>query len=63
MLRHNIKGDYLLLKRKSRSEVFTTITRKIARAMKSSEALRAIVASYFVQSCDIFVKDPALVRG
>ena len=62
MLRHNIKGDYLLLKRKSRSEVFTAITRKIARATKSSEALSAIVASYFVQSCDIFVKDPTLDR-
>lgn len=63
LLRHSIKGDYLRLKNKPRSEAFTAITTKISRATKSDPTLSAIVAAYFVQSCDIFSPDPKLTGG
>lgn len=63
LLRNSIKGDYLRLKNKSRSEAFTAITTKISRATKSDQTLSAIVAAYFVQSCDIFTPDPKLTGG
>lgn len=63
-LRHDIKGDYLKIRHRPRPEIFDSIVKNMVRATKADILHCAIIAAYFVQSCDIFTEDPKLVgRG
>lgn len=63
LIRHDIKGDFLRLREQPRDKIFSTIASKIHKATQAQMQLCFVIGSYFVQSCDIFSKDPTLVGG
>lgn len=54
VLRHDVKSDYLRLRDQPRQKVLEVICKKINSATRAEMFLCAIVASYFVQTCDVF---------